>query len=248
MIYDDEDQMGFAKETLTGLEPYYGRPTPGNKVVDGYLAGSGKNLNNIAEAVSDMNRAVRIAERSRFYMERCIDVVQTSLSAHFAKQGDWDEKTAAAAVSNFEKRGFRSKNTRTFATFIRGMFFDDSDKMFQAIRCIGLSSSDYGSFTLAGGAFEDSVSGNQFAIMLPFTKKDRLEWRSWRESFVSKLRNMPCYILTAPDGESTPQTVAKSYDVREMRVAVSKFVDGGCLYRRGQQVQISYRILNGGMF
>lgn len=245
MTYGGMDHMGFIRETLTGLEPYCGRPTPGNKVVDGYLADSGKNLDNVAEAISDMNRAVRIAERSRFYVERCIDVVQSSLSAHFAKQGGWNEKTAVAAVSNFEKHGFTPKDARAFAAFIRGMFFDDSNKTFQAIRCVGLSSSDYGSFTLAGGAFEDSVSGNQFALMLPFTKKDHFEWRSWRESVGSKLQDMPCYVLTAPDGESAQQIVAKSYDVREMRVAVCKFVNGGCLYQRGQQVWVSYRIPDG---
>ena len=241
MMYDGMDQMGFVKETLTGLEPYYGRPTPGNKIVDSYLADSEKSLDSVAEAISDMNRAVRIAERSRFYMERCIDAVQESLSAHFAKQGDWDETTAAAAVSNFEKRGFKPRNTRAFAAFIRGMFFDDSNKAFQAIRCIGLSSSNYGLFTLAGGAFEDSVSGNQFALMLPFTKKDYFELRSWRELAGSKLHDIPCYVLTAPDGESVLRVVAKNYDIREMRVAVFKFVNGGCLYQRGEQTWISYK-------
>lgn len=242
MTYDGMDQMGFTSEALTGLKPYYGRPTTGNKVVDGYLADSGKSLDSIAEAISDMNRAIRIAERSRFDMERCVNVVQASLSAYFAKQGDWDEKTATVAVSNFEKHGFRPRNARAFAAFIRGMFFDDSDKMFQAIRCVGLSSSNCGPFTLAGGAFEDSVSGNQFALMLPFTKKNHFELRGWRESVGSKLRDMPCYILTAPDDVNTPQTVSKSYDVREMRVAVSKFVKGGCLYRHGQQTWVSYGI------
>lgn len=242
MTYDSMDQMGFVKETLTGLEPYYGRPTPGNKIVDSYLADNEKSLDSVAEAISDMNRAIRIAERARLYMERCVDAVQASLSAHFVKQGDWDEKTAIVAVSNFEKHGFKPRDARAFAAFIRGMFFDDSDKTFQAIRCVGLSSSSYGSFTLAGGTFEDSVSGNQFALMLPFTKKDRFEWRGWHESFNSKLQDVPCYILTAPDDENTPQTVSKSYDVREMRVAVSKFIKGGCLYRHGQQIWISYRI------
>lgn len=242
MTYDGMDQMGFTSEVLTGLKPYYGRPTTGNKAVDGYLADSGKNLDSIAEAISDMNRAVKIAERAQFYMEQCVDVVQTSLRMHFVKQGDWDEKAAIVAVSNFEKHGFKPRNARAFAAFIRGMFFDDSDKMFQAIRCVGLSSSNCESFTLAGGAFEDSVSGNQFALMLPFTKKNHFELRGWRESVGSKLRDMPCYILAAPDDVNTPQTVSKSYDVREMRIAVAKFVNGGCLYRHGQQTWVSYRI------
>lgn len=242
MMYDGMDRMGFVRETLTGLEPYYGRPTPGNKVVDGYLADSRKSLDNVAEVISDMNRAIKIAECSRFYMERCIDAVQESLSAHFAKQGDWDETTAVAAVSNFEKHGFKPKDTRAFAAFIRGMFFDDSNKMFQAIRCISLSSSNYGLFTLAGGVFEDSISGNQFALMLPFTKKNYLELRNWRECVDTKLQNIPCYVLTAPDSESILQVVAKNYDIREMRVAVFKFVNGGCLYQHGKQVWISYKI------
>lgn len=242
MMYDSIDQMGFVRETLTGLEPYYGRPTTGNKVVNGYLADNGKNLDNVAEAISDMNRAIRIAEHAQFYMKRCIDIVQTSLSAYFTKQGDWDGKMAIAAVSNFEKHGFKPRDTRAFVAFIRGMFFDDSDKMFQAIRCISLSFSNYRSFTLAGGVFEDSVSGNQFALMLPFTKKDIFEWRDRYESFNSKLQDMPCYVLTAPDDKNMPQTVSKSYDVREMRVAVSKFVKGGCLYRHGQQTRVSYII------
>lgn len=248
MTYDSMDQMGFVRETLTGFEPYYGRPTPGNKVVDGYLADNGKSLDNVAEAISDMNRSIRIAERARSYMERCVDVVQASLSAHFTKQGNWDEKTAVVAVSNFEKHGFKPRDARAFAAFIRGMFFDDSNKAFQAIRCVGLSSSNYGSFTLAGGAFEDSASGNQFALMLPFTRAEYQVWRDWRDSFSSKLRDMPCYVLTAPDGEGASQMVTKSYDVREMRVAVAKFVDGGCLYRHGQQIWVSYRMPNGGIF
>lgn len=248
MTYDSMDQMGFVKETLTGLEPYYGRPTPGNKVVDDYLADSGKSLDNVAEAISDMNRAIRIAERMRFNIERCVDVVQMSLSAHFTKQGNWDEKTAVVAVSNFEKHGFKSRDTRAFAAFIRGMFFDDSNKTFQAIRCIGLSSSNHGSFTLAGGAFEDSESGNQFALMLPFTRKEHNRWCDWRDSFNSKLQDMPCYVLTAPDSEGTSRMVTKSYDIREMRVAVAKFVGGGCLYRHGQQIWVSYRIPNSDIF
>lgn len=248
MMYDNMDYMGFARETPTGLEPYCGRSTPGNKVVDDYLADSGKNLDDIAKAISDMNRAIRIAECSQFDMEQRIDVVQASLSAHFAKQGDWDEKTAIAAVSNFEKHGFKPRDARAFAAFIRGMFFDDSNKTFQAIRCVGLSSSNCRSFTLAGGAFEDSASGNQFALMLPFTKKDYFELRCWRESVGSKLQDMPCYVLIAPDGENMSQTVSKSYDVREMRVAVAKFVDGGCLYRDRQRTWVWHRIPNGSIF
>jgi len=241
-MYDNMDHMGFISETPTGLEPYCGRPTPGNKVVDDYLADSGKNLDSIAEAISDMNRAIRIAECSRFDMEQRVDVVQASLSAHFAKQGNWDEKAAVAAVSNFEKHGFKPRDVRAFAAFIRGMFFDDSNKAFQAIRCVGLSSSNCGLFTLAGGAFEDSVSGNQFALMLPFTKKTYFELRGWCESISSKLQDMPCYVLIALDGENMSQTVSKSYDVREMRVAVARFVGGGCLYRHEQQTLVLYRI------
>lgn len=238
---DDMDWADRVKEAATGLEPYCGRPTPGNKIINGYLASSEKSLNAIMEAIFDMNRAISVADRARLCMKESINAVASALGAHFATQGGWDERTATDAVSNFEKRGF-TPNARKFVAFIRGMFFDDSDKAFQAIRCIGLSSDSSRLFAFAGGEFEDSASGNQFELMLPFTGEKSFRWQDWSESFDFKLRNMPYYVLNAPDDDGMPQAVAKSYDIREMRVAVSKFVKGGCLYRHGQKTWLSYRI------
>lgn len=237
-MYGRSRHADFIEETLTGLEPYYGRPTPGNDVVDGYLADKSKSLDLISETIFDMNRALHLEEKAKFNVGQCVNAVYDALNSHFEKQGDWDENSAIRAAHNFKKLGFRSKDARAFVAFTRGMFFDDSDKAFQAIRCVGVSSSQYGSFTLAGATFEDSRTGNQFELMMPFTVRDK---HPWRDSFDGNIRDIPCYALDAPDEKGVSQSVAKSYDIREMRVATAKFVAGGCLYRKGPQEYTSYR-------
>jgi len=238
MIYDDIDRTEFMQKAAAGLEPYSGRPTRGNAVVDGYLAEQAKSLGAAAEAISDMKRAVAIAAHAKFRAETCIENAKAALGAHFAKHGEWNAKSAEAAVSKFKQAGFRSRSAGKFAMFVRGMFFDDSDCAFQDVRCVGLSCENSGSFTFAGATFEDSASGNQFALMLPFTQDRPF---GWRDSSDAKICDMPCYELTAPDEKGWSHVVSKSYDVREMRVAVAKFVAGGCAYNESRVVWTSYR-------
>jgi len=248
---DDLEQMGFIEDTETGLMPYSGRSTRGNRIIDGYLADYEKSLENIAEAISDMNRAHALVEDAWYNREYRITKATEALNRHFEKQGEWDEKSVTAAIVAFEKCGFRSKRVKDFIAFVRGMFFDDSNEAFRSIDCIGLSSFRRRSFIFAGVTFEDSKSGNQFEIVLPFTVKEKREYNGlfyykncyepcvFLDSVVSdpRIRDMPCYVLTAPDKEGISCEVSKNYDIRTMRVAVEKFVMGGCVYLRRNQTR-----------
>ena len=237
-MYDDE---WVEMEPSTGLEPYTGRPTASNQTLDAFMSVNGEKLAEIAEGISVMNRAERLAALAKIRYGHCAESTYRSLVSYFSEYGGWNRKSALAAVEKFEKNGFESKAARDLAMFARGMFFDDRSEKFQAINCVGLGScgeSSQTAFVIC--TFEDTVSGNQFALYFPFTEKEQL---SQYDGYCVSRKTYPCYMLVAPSasGFSSEYPIAKSYDIRAMRVEVEKFVKGGCSYTVNPRLRTVYR-------
>lgn len=221
---------------MTGLEPYSGRPTASNETLDAFLS-DGVKLDLIAEAVSDMNRSIRIADAAAIRAQHCLEAVRISLDSYFSEYGGWNAESAEKAVEGFEKNGFKSALARKFAMFMRKLFFDDGDPVFQAVNCIGITSEKwYGGFISTLGVFEDSVSGNQFAVSAPFTNKEGCySVRLGRNS-----ADFPSFSLMVPVVDDQCKMIARNYDVRSIRVDVEKLARAGFKYDLNKSEYTTY--------
>lgn len=226
------------------FERYSGRPVQGGDEFSKFVDGKAADIDMISERMSETVRAAETARNAISRHADCQYGLSLALISYFSNQRGWTRHKVERALSGFNANGFASSCAKDFAMFVRGMFFDDSLDMYRAISCVGLyEDSTYGSTDeyFAVATFEDSKTGNQFALSLPFPAKESPMSKNSRFAY----ENL-AYSLSAPrdsDVFDDGVTVAASYDPRIMRMEVDKFVSSGCIIHRTRYREEEYMVM-----
>lgn len=221
--YEYLDRFGVPPRLKFGK--YSGKPVSGGEVFEKFVKSKSAELDDISDAVSNLNRSSDILDSAIWRRSDCAAILTEKLIDHFADHAGWNADSAECAIEDFEEKGFSSVKARDLAMLIRNMFFDDRQAMFRSLKCVGLFSEDNQYGVDIGCVFEDAKTGNQFAVTVPFTKKPCCR-PLFRADFMDEY--FPVYFVKCPgDGFFESRIAISHYDLRVMRAEIEKFAAGG---------------------
>lgn len=151
-----------------------------------------------------------------------LKTLYTALRANFEKHGSLTAGDVLEATSEFNERGFASEKARALVMFFRGMFLDDSQDWSRRMKCVGVSTEPRSSYLKLRITFENSETGDQFQIVVPFTYPDKSD-----DFYPDDLAfDYPVYSVCVPGLSGDYCVVAKSIDPEVVRKTAADCAQG----------------------
>jgi hypothetical protein len=215
------------------LHQYSSQITENNPTLDNFLLSNKQDLDKISDEISCIyDNYIQLERLIGNVISKKIELFYF-LQKYFKKHGDWTSEKIAKVIIEFNNNGFKSDIVRQFVLFIRSMFFNDNDIIFQNIKCLGLFEFVYDTYHNIGLTFEDSITGNQFSLQIPYILSDKSNIKFNDNVYLCDYNTTeyryPCYVLDIPNNFGSSHIISKNYDIRIMRDDIYNFVKNGCI-------------------
>ena len=192
------------------------------------IGGEGGGDGTAAYALGEMRRAVGNMQNALYDYQRAWYGFCEELRRKFTTYGALTYDDADKASSEFDAMGFESEKARAFAMAVRGMFLDDGQEWSRRVKCVGVSKRVMSCYVQFRVTFEDSGSGRQFQIGVPFTfaeGSEKTDEPAGRDpALYGEAFDYPCYALYVSGRNGDKITDVRSIVPKPVRDAVAGYV------------------------